>query len=461
MAGARERKRPINFIEVAVTVSPPKREFLRRRKRIFELMDDKSIAIIPTAPVRTRNRDIDYPYRPDSDFFYVTGFPEPEAVAVLAPGRPQGEYLLFCRERDPEREQWDGSRAGLEGACSRYDADDAFPIGDIDDILPGLIENRSRVFHAMGYYSDFDQRVVDWVKRVRHRTRAGGGTPHEFVALDHLIHEQRLFKSKAELRIMREAARISVGAHRRLMEVCKPGMMEYQLEAEFVHECLRNGSRATAYPSIVAGGTNACVLHYVENSEPLKDGDLVLIDAGAEYHCYASDITRTFPVNGRFSPEQAALYEVVLASQYAAIEAVKPGNDWNDPHEAAVKVLTSGLVELGLLKGKLSKLIDKGAYHQFYMHRTGHWMGMDVHDVGDYKIDGAWRVLEPGMVTTVEPGLYISPDDKSVAKKWRGIGIRIEDDVLVTSAGHEVLTDAVAKSIKDVEAAVGRRARSG
>ena len=433
----------------------PRREFTRRRKRLFELMDEKSIAIIPTAPERIRNRDIFHRYRPDSDFFYLTGFAEPEAVAVLVPGRPQGEYLMFCRERDPEREQWDGARAGLEGVCNKYDADDAFPIGDIDDIVPGLMENRTRVFHAMGYYSDFDQRVMEWVKRVRYQSRAGGGTPHEFVGLDHLIHEQRLYKSTAELRIMREAARISVAAHQRLMSVCKPEMMEFELEAEFTHECMRQGSRAPAYPSIVAGGTNACVLHYIDNTEPLKDGDLVLIDAGAEYGCYASDITRTFPVNGRFSEEQKALYEVVLESQLAAIAAVQPGNNWNDPHVAAVEVLTRGLVDLGLLKGKVPKLIDKGAYRQFYVHRTGHWMGMDVHDVGDYKIDGQWRMLEPGMVTTIEPGLYVSQDDKSVEKKWRGIGIRIEDDVVVTDQGHEVLTDAVAKSVSDVEAAVG------
>ena len=443
---------------MTVKATTPKREFARRRKRLFELMDEKSIAIVPTAPVRVRNRDVDYPYRPDSDFFYLTGFPEPEAVAVLVPGRPQGEYLMFCRERDSEREQWDGARAGLEGACERYDADDAFPIGDIDDILPGLMENRTRVFHAMGYYSEFDQRVVDWVKRVRSRQRAGGSTPHEFVALDHLIHEQRLFKSTTELRIMRAAADISVSAHCRLMEVCEPGMTEYQLEAEFLHECFRQGSRSVAYPSIVAGGANACVLHYVENTDVLKDGDLVLIDAGAEHGYYASDITRTFPVNGRFSAEQKALYEVVLAAQLAAIDAVRPGNHWNHPHEAAVKTLTEGLVDIGLLKGKPAKLIDKGAYRQFYIHRTGHWIGMDVHDVGDYKIDGEWRLLEPGMVTTVEPGLYIRPDDKSVPKKWRGIGIRIEDDVLVTADGNEVLTEKVPKAVDEVESTIAAAA---
>ena len=431
-----------------------RKEFARRRKRIMELMDKRSIAIVPAAPTRPRNRDIEYAYRADSDFFYLTGFPEPEAVAVMSPGREQGEYLLFCRESDPERELWDGAREGLEGAVERFDADDAFPIGDIDDILPGLMENRTRVFYAMGYYAEHDQRVLDWVKRIRSRSRLGGNAPAEFVALDQLIHEMRLFKSKAELRVMRKAAEISVNAHRRVMNVCRPGMMEYELEAEFLHECIRSGSRSSAYPSIVAGGGNACVLHYIANQDRLRDGDLLLIDAGAEYQCYASDITRTFPINGKFTDEQRAVYEIVLQAQLAAIEKVCPGNHWNDPHEAAVRVITEGLLSLGLLKGRVRTLIEKGAYRQFYMHRTGHWMGMDVHDVGDYKVDGEWRLLEPGMVTTVEPGIYIGASDKSVPKKWRGIGVRIEDDVLVTRDGYEVLTEGVPKSVAEVETLV-------
>lgn len=432
-----------------------KKELERRRHRVMEAMDNRSIAIIPTAPSRQRNRDIDYTYRPDSDFFYLTGFPEPESIAVLVPDRPQGEFLLFCRERDPQMEQWNGSMAGLEGACDRYGADDAFPISDIDDILPGIMEQRERVFYAMGYYSECDQRVMDWVKRIRSKTRAGGSTPAEFVALDHILHEMRLFKSGAEVKILRDAANISVTAHTRVMAKCRPGMTEFQLEAEFLHECVKQGARETAYPSIVAAGVNGCTLHYIENSDTIRDGDLLLIDAGAEYECYASDITRTFPINGKFSSEQRALYEIVLAAQQAAIERVRPNNTWNDPHMAAVEIITQGLVDLGLLKGKSEDLIEKGDYQKFYMHRTGHWMGMDVHDVGDYKVDGEWRLLESGMVTTVEPGIYVSPTNTSVPKKWRGIGIRVEDDVLVTAKGHEVLTEGVPKDVQDIEAVVG------
>ncbi|MDJ0861779.1 MAG: Xaa-Pro aminopeptidase [Gammaproteobacteria bacterium] len=429
-----------------------KQEFARRRKRLMEMMDDSSIAILPTAPVIARNRDVEFPYRPDSDFYYLTGFPEPEAVAALVPGRSEGQYLLFCRERDAEKELWTGRRVGLEGACDLYGADDAFPIGDIDDILPGLMEDRDRVLYGMGIYPEFDQNVMSWINQVRSRARAGVHAPGEFVALDHLLHEMRLFKSKAELKPMRKAMAISAQAHRRAMRTCRPGLREYQLEAEFIHEFMLGGARAPAYPPIVGGGANACILHYTDNADTLRDGDLLLIDAGAEYEFYAADITRTFPVNGQFRPAQKALYEVVLAAQQAAIAKVRPGNHWNDPHEAAIEVITAGLQEFGLLKGRLSKLVKDEAYKPFYMHRTGHWLGMDVHDVGDYKVEGEWRLLEPGMVMTVEPGIYVPADSKGVAKKWWGIGIRIEDDVLVTQDGCEVLTDAVPKTVDAVEA---------
>ena len=434
-----------------------KKDFSRRRQRLMDVMEDLSIAIIPTAPARSRNRDVEYSYRPDSDFYYLTGFDEPESVAVLAPGRPQGEFVLFCRERDPEREQWDGARAGLEGACDKYGADDAFPIADMDDILPGLLENRARVYYAMGFQPDFDQRVIGWVSRVRDRARAGVNSPAELVALDRILHDMRLVKSRAEVRTMQKAMDISAAAHARAMATCRPGMHEYEVEAELVHEFTRCGSRAMAYPAIVAGGANACVLHYTSNRDVLNDGDLLLIDAGAEYDCYAADITRTFPVNARFSAEQRAIYELVLASQEAAIDRVRSGNHWNQPHEAAVEVLTRGLVELGLLKGKISKLIERERYRKFFVHRTGHWLGMDVHDVGDYRIDGEWRVLEPGMVTTVEPGLYIKGGDKSVPRKWWNIGVRIEDDVLVTRGEPEVLTAAAPKAVDELEALVGSR----
>ena len=431
-----------------------RREFAKRRRRLMDMMAEGSIAIVPTAPVRPRNRDVDFPYRPDSNFYYLTGFGEPEAVAVIAPGREQGEFVMFCRERDPAAEQWHGKRLGLEGACERHGADDAFPIGDIDDILPGLLENRTRVFYPMGHFKEFDQRMLEWVARVRGGARSSGGLG-EFVMLDHFVHEMRLFKSKAEVGAMSKAAEVSAAAHRRAMRICRPGMSEYEIEAELLHEFTRAGCRAAAYPSIVAGGANACTLHYTENTGRLRDRDLLLVDAGAEHDFYASDITRTFPVNGRFSAAQRDVYSVVLAAQEAAIDTVAPGRTVDDVHMAAVQVLVEGLVDLGAVKGRVKRIIEKEKYKRFYMHRTGHWLGMDVHDVGDYRIDDESRVLEPGMVMTVEPGLYIAPDDGKAPKRLRGIGIRIEDDVLVTKSGREVLTSAVPKSIDGIEAIVG------
>ena len=427
-------------------------EFRRRRLQMMRMMGSGSIAILPSAPVAIRNRDVDYPYRPDSDFYYLTGFPEPEAVAVLIPGRDQAEYVLFCRERDPEKEVWNGARAGQEGATQDYGADDSFPIGDLDDILPRMLEQCERVFYAMGCNADLDRQMSEWVGAIREKGRAGVQGPLEFIALDHYIHDMRLYKSRSEIKNMREAARISARAHRHAMKICCPGMREWELEAEIAHVCASAGARFQAYSPIVGGGVNGCVLHYVENKDALNDGDLVLIDAGCELDYYASDITRTFPVNGRFSPVQKALYELVLHAQEAAIAQVRPGNHWEDPHQAAVRVITKGLVELGLLRGRVPTLIKNEAYKRFYMHRTGHWLGMDVHDVGDYKVDGTWRLLEPGMVLTVEPGLYISSGSKAVAKKWRGIGIRIEDDVLVTKDGCDVLSKEVPKSVEEIEA---------
>jgi Xaa-Pro aminopeptidase len=428
-----------------------RKEFSRRRRQLMRMMGRESIAIIPAAPERLRNRDVEYPYRPDSDFYYLTGFGEPEAVAVLAPGRQHGEYLLFCRERDPKMETWTGRRAGTQGAIEAFDADDAFPISDIDDVLPGLLESRERVYCTMGTYPDFDKRVLEWVNRIRQGARTGSRTPDKFIALEHLLHDMRLYKSRPEIRVMRTAAGTACRAHRRAMQICKPGMHEFEIEAELLHEFRRAGM-VPAYPSIVGGGANGCVLHYTENSGRLDDGDLLLIDAGAEYDCYASDVTRTFPVNGRFSASQKALYEVVLAAQAAAIRQVRAGNHWNAPHVAAVRALTRGLIGLGLLKGKPAGLIKQEAYRRFYMHRTGHWLGMDVHDVGDYKVGGEWRVLEPGMVLTVEPGLYIPTGSRGVARKWWGMGIRIEDDVLVTRNGPEVLSAAVPRTVADIEA---------
>ena len=427
-------------------------EFARRRKELMAMIGKDAIAIVPAAPERTRSRDTLYPYRQDSDFHYLCGFPEPEAVLVLIPRRAQGQFIVFCRERDRERETWDGYRAGPEGACEQYGADDAFPITDMDEILPGLLEGKSKVYSAIGKDKEFDQRLMEWVNSIRAKARTGAVPPGEFVDLDHILHENRLFKKPAELKLMRKAAKISAEAHCRAMRASKPGLNEYQLQAEIEHTFAMEGASFPAYTSIVGGGDNACILHYVENNQPLKDGDLVLIDAGCEYQHYAADITRTFPVNGRFSPEQKAIYELVLKAQLAGIEAARAGNHWDAPHQATVEVITAGLVKLGLLKGSVKKLIAAGAYSEFYMHRAGHWLGIDVHDVGDYKIDGEWRLLEPGMVMTIEPGIYIAPDHKKVAKKWRGIGVRIEDDVAITRKGTEVLTSAVPKTIAEIEA---------
>jgi Xaa-Pro aminopeptidase len=427
-----------------------RKEFARRRKQLMRIIGDDAIAIVPAAPERLRNNDSHYPYRQDSDFHYLTGFPEPEAVLALIPGREHGEAILFCRERDPEREAWDGARAGQEGAVETYAMDDAFPIGDIDDILPGMIEGRSRVYYHFGRDADFDVKLIYWVNRVRAQVRRGARAPHEFVALGHLLHDLRLYKTRDELRVMRKAAKIAAAAHVRAMRAVRPGMNEHEVEAELLHDFRRQGA-VSSYEPIVGGGANGCVLHYRANNAPLRDGDLLLIDAGAEYQCYASDITRTFPVNGRYSPEQRALYDIVLAAQRAAIAQIRPGKPFGAYHDAAVRVITAGLIKVGLLKGGLEKNLREKTYRRFYMHKTGHWLGLDVHDVGDYRIDGEDRVLEPSMVVTVEPGIYIAPDAK-VPAKWRGIGIRIEDDVVVTRDEPEVITTDVPNDPDEIEA---------
>ena len=427
-------------------------EFKKRRKQLMQRVGEGNIALIGSASMHTRNRDVNYPFRQDSDFYYLTGFNEPDALAVFVPGRAQGEYILFCREFDAKKALWEGAHSGLEGATTHYDADDAFPIDDLDDILPGLLENKTKVFYPMGCNLELDHNLLEWINHIRNQSRSGIIAPGELVSLALILHEMRLFKSAEELKLMRRAAEVSAHAHIRAMKNCKAGLYEYQIEAELIHHFIDNGLRAVAYPSIVAGGKNACTLHYTENNSKLKNGDLLLIDAGAECDHYAADITRTFPISGRFNEAQKQLYQLVLNAQTAALEQIKPGFPWNLAHDASVEILTQGLLDLGLLKGKLKKLIKDEKYKQFYMHRIGHWLGMDVHDVGDYKIKQEWRLLEAGMVLTVEPGLYIPVDCKSVDEKWRGIGIRIEDDVLVTPTGHEILTSGVPKSIADIEA---------
>ena len=428
-----------------------RKEYKRRRKRLMDMIGANSIAILPTASVCMRNRDVGFPFRPDSDFYYLTGYSEPEAVVVLIPDRVEGEFILFCRERDPDKEMWHGCRIGLKGAVDIYGANDAYPIEDIDDILPNLIKNHERVFYNMGNHPHFDQRIPVWVNQIRRSVRTGIVAPDTFISLNHFLHDMRLYKSPYEIGLMRRAAGISAAAHRRAMQNCRPGLYEYQIEAELLHEFMRRGARAPAYPAIVGAGTNGCILHYTDNQASMVAGDLLLIDAGAEYQGYASDITRTFPVNGRFSSVQRKVYELVLAAQLAAIAKVRSGRKWNEPHDAAVRVLTEGMVELGILKGKPDKLIKEQRYTQYYMHQTGHWLGMDVHDVGDYKVDGEWRTLEPGMVMTIEPGLYLPANTRGLNKKWWNIGIRIEDDVLVTKQGCEIFSREAPKDPDEIE----------
>ena len=433
----------------------PAKVYARRRKQLMRMAGDEAILVLPAANELIRSRDTHYPYRQDSDLWYLTGFPEPEAVLVLVPGRKHGETLLFCRERDLEREGWDGPRFGPEGAVEAFGLDDAYPIADLDDILPGLLEGRSRVYYHFGRDQEFDLKLIGWLNRVRAMVRQGAQPPHEFLELGHLLDEMRLFKDRDELKLMQRAADISVQAHEVAMRAARPGVREYELQAE-LERVFRMHDAEPAYGSIVGAGANGCVLHYRANNGQARDGDLVLIDAGAEFRGYAADITRTFPVNGRFSAPQRALHDLVGAAQAAALAQARPGVAYEAGHNAAVETLTEGLLKLGLLKGKLEKSIADGSYRRFYRHKTGHWLGLDVHDVGEYRIEGESRLLEPGMVFTIEPGLYVSPDDATVDPKWRGIGIRTEDDVLVTKDGYQVLTDKLARSADEIEALMAK-----
>ncbi len=411
------------------------------------------VAVLPTAPERTRTRDSHYPYRFDSYFYYLTGFREPDAVLVILAGE-NARSILFCRDRDPEREIWDGFRYGPERARAAFGVDEAHPIGDLDKLAPDFLADRGAVHTPLGADPAWDVRITGWINQVRARARTGVVAPSELKDVCATLDEMRLIKGPEEIALMRRAAKITAGAHRRAMRAARPGRVEYEIEAELLHEFRLHGAQGPAYPPIVAGGERACVLHYVENDGALKDGELLLIDAGCELHGYAADLTRTFPVNGKFSAEQREIYQLVLAAQAAAIAAVKPGNLWEAPHRAAVKVLTQGLIDLKLIKEGLEQAIETETYRKFYMHRTGHWLGLDVHDVGDYKRGGEWRALVPGMVLTVEPGCYIRGGE-DVPARFGGIGVRIEDDVLVTEGGAEILTEGAPKSIPDIEALVG------
>jgi Xaa-Pro aminopeptidase len=420
--------------------------YAKRRQRLVDAIG-AAVAVVPTAPERVRNRDSHYPYRFDSHFYYLTGFTEPEAVLVLT----SEKSILFCRERNPEREVWDGFRYGPEAARERFGFDEAFPIDALDREIERLLENQPALYYPMGADAQWDARAIRWLNAVRARVRAGIAAPDRVHDVRTVVDDMRLVKDAHELAVMRRAARIAAAAHRRAMQRTRPGRNEYEIEAELLYEFRRNGAQTPAYTPIVAGGANACVLHYVSNDALLRDGELLLIDAGCELDGYASDVTRTFPVNGRFGAAQREVYEIVLAAQRAALESVRPGNAWNQPHDAAVRVLAQGMIDLKLLPGNLAEVLEKETYKRFYMHRTGHWLGLDVHDAGEYKRSGNWRTLAPGMTLTVEPGLYIRAEE-DIPEPLRNIGVRIEDDVLVAEGGCEVLTAEAPKAIADIEA---------
>jgi Xaa-Pro aminopeptidase len=427
-------------------------EFAKRRKTFMQQMSPTSLAILPAAAEKHRSGDVLYPYRQQSDFYYLTGFEEPEAIAVLAPKRQEGEYVLFNRVRDHHREIWDGPRAGLQGACHDFLADQAFSIHEFKQILPLLLTDRDSIYYSLGIHHHFDQLILEVFNHLRAQIRSGMHAPITFIDIAPTIHEMRLLKSKTEITCMQNAVDISSQAHLKLMEICQPDLYEYQLEAEFTYACQRRGARYHAYPPIIGAGKNSCILHYINNNQKIAKGDLVLIDAGAEYQNYAADITRTLPANGQFSGEQRAIYELVLTAQLAAIQSIKPGALWTTAQHIIIPILTQGLVDLGILKGRVDNLIEKEAYLPFYMHKSGHWLGLDVHDTGLYKVQQKWRPLQSGMVLTVEPGLYLSADIKGLHKRWHHIGVRIEDDILVTETSCRVLSQSLPKTIADIEA---------
>ena len=426
-------------------------EFRARRRRLLDSMAPGTVALVPAAVPQRRSRDVDHVFRQDSDFWYLTGFAEPGALLALAPGRQQGQAVLFCHDRDARFERYNGERLGPRRAVAALGVDQAFSVGDIETTVPGLLEGARRVVVTLGDHSEFDRRLLSWVSEIRARESGGIVAPGEFISLKSLLHEHRLIKSAAEQRLLARSAAITADAHVRAMRACRAGLSEMHLEAELMYAFARGGARSPAYPPIVGGGANACVLHYIDNDAALRDGDLVLIDAGCEHEHYAADLTRTFPVNGRFSQPQRALYDIVLRAQLRAIDACVPGAGFNRPHEVALSAMVEGLVSLGLLDGDPGELIESEGYRSFCPHKSCHWLGLDVHDVGGYQVDGAWRTLQPGMVLTVEPGLYVPPGTKQVAEQWLGIGVRIEDDVLVTHEGPVVLTAAAPKEVAEIE----------
>lgn len=442
--------RPVKCYKVRVLNQDLRRELMARRKSICDQLGD-GVLVLPSPAISLRNNDVEHEFRQSSDFFYLTGFEEPDCVLVLS-GRPEG-YVLFVRSKDPEREIWDGRRAGVEGARELFGADQAFPIDELDQRLVDLLVDVRRVYYRLGEHRDFDARFLNVLDRVRARGRTGSEWPTEIVDPAVVLHEARLFKSELELSYMRRAAEITADAHRAAMTACRPGMYEYEIEALLLHDFRKAGSRRVAYPCIVGSGVNATILHYRENNRLMREGDLLLIDAGAEWNHYAADVTRTFPVGGRFSEPQRALYAIVLEAQLAAIEQARPGRTLEAVHDAAARVIASGLIDLGFLTGAVDEVLEQKKLKPYFMHRTSHWLGMDVHDVGRYHRDHEPRPLEAGMVITVEPGIYVSENDENVPAEFRGIGIRIEDDVVITHGEPDVLTGGAPKTIEDVEAA--------
>ena len=427
------------------------KEYARRRRQLMRRAGEDSIIILQAAPARVRNNDAHYAYRQDSDFLYLTGFREHDALLVMIPNEDEGKSILFCRDRDPTREMWDGRMVGLESAVRDYGMDEAHDIKEMEKKLRDMLPDRERIFHDLGRDPMFDQRLIGWLNEFRGTARKTFHAPEEIHALHDMLHDMRVYKSREELAVMRKSAKVAIEAHETAMRTCAPGMNEADIHAGLQHIFIRNHCEASYLP-IVAGGANACVLHYITNNEELNDGELLLIDAGAELDGYASDITRTFPVNGKYSAEQRALYDVVLEAQLKAIEAARAGRQWQEVHEAAVKVATEGMVDLGIMKGKVDDLLENKDFKRFYVHNTGHWLGLDVHDVGEYTIDGHSRELEPGMVLTVEPGIYIPPETEGVDDCWRGMGIRIEDNIAVTKDEPRILTDGLVKTADDIEA---------
>jgi len=427
-------------------------EYAKRRKKVLQSIGKTSIMLIPSAPMALRNGDAFYPYRQNSDFYYLTGFNEPEAVAVLAPNRKEGEFILFNRPRHRDEEVWDGKRAGQKGACQHFLADQSFPMQELTEKLPALLAGREAIYFPVGKNKCFDTQIFSAVKQIRAKIRGGVKSPTTFVDVGIVLHEMRLIKSAGEKALLQKAVDITVTAHLAAMRTCRPGILESDLHAELMYEFLQQGAASVAYSSIVGSGKNTCTLHYTDNNQPIRQGSLVLIDAGAEYHNYAADITRTFPANGKFSAEQRAVYEIVLAAQLAGIKAIRPGAAFDAYHRAIVNVLTAGLVELGLLKGRVHDLIEKKAYLPFFMHKSGHWLGLDVHDAGSYNLRGKSRSLQAGMVLTVEPGIYITADIPRIPARWHNIGVRIEDDIIVTAKGCEVLSAKLPKTVGEIEA---------